>query len=79
LRQQLIIKSLKDKFLDIGFVSSPSKIKSVYNTLNEHVITDLEIGQIIQLALYIKDLPRENIVSSNLNDSCFYGSSVCEK
>lgn len=79
LRQQLIIKALKDKFLDIWFISSPSKIKSLYSTLNQHVITDLDISQIINLALYVKDLPRENIVSSNLNDSCFYGSDVCEK
>jgi hypothetical protein len=33
----------------------------------------------IQLALFVKDIPRENIVSSNLNDTCFYGSSICEK
>lgn len=79
LRQQLIIKALKDKFLDIGFISSPSKIKSLYATLNKYVVTDLDISQIITLALYVKDLPRDNIVSSNLNDTCFYGSSVCEK
>lgn len=79
IRQQLIIKALKDKVLNLGFLSSPSKVKSLYTILKEYVTTDFDISQIIALAIYVKDLPRENMVTSNLNDSCFYGSSVCEK
>lgn len=79
LRQQLIIKALREKALSLELITSPSKIKSIYNIVNEHIITDLDLSQMIQLALFVKDIPRENIVSSNLNDTCFYGSSVCEK
>lgn len=79
LRQQLIIKALKDKIFSLWFFSSPSKIKSLYLILKEHIITDLNLSQIITLALYVKDLPTDNIISSNLNDTCFYWSGVCSK
>jgi len=79
LRQQLIIKAIRDKALSLELITSPSKIKSIYNIVNEHIVTDLDLAQMIQLALFVKDIPRENIVSSNLNDTCFYGSSICEK
>lgn len=79
LRQQLIVKWLKEKVLNLWFLASPSKIKSVYSIFKDHVVTDLNLSQIITLALYLKDLPQDSIVSSNLNDSCFYWSSVCEK
>lgn len=79
LRQQLIIKAIREKALSLELITSPSKIKSIYNIVNQHIVTDLDLSQMIQLALFVKDIPRENIVSSNLNDTCFYGSSVCEK
>lgn len=79
LRQQLIIKALREKALSLELITSPSKIKSIYNIVHEHIVTNLDVSQMIQLALFMKDIPRENIVSSNLNDTCFYGSSVCEK
>lgn len=79
LRQQLIIKSIRDKVLSIWLLSSPSKIKSLFSILKKNILTDIDISQIINLSLFLKDIPRENIVSSNLNDSCFYWSDVCEK
>jgi RNA polymerase-interacting CarD/CdnL/TRCF family regulator len=44
----------------------------MYTTLKQYVETNLNLSQIIALALIVKDLPRENMVSSNLNDTCFY-------
>lgn len=79
LRQQLIIKALREKVLSLWLITSPSKIKSIYSIVSEHIITDFNLSQMITLWLFIKDIPRENIVSSNLNDTCFYGSNVCEK
>lgn len=79
LRQQLIIKALKEKVLTMWFLSSPSKIKSLYTILRQYITTDLDISQIIALALVSKEIPKDNIVSSNLNDTCFYGSAACEK
>jgi len=65
--------------ISLDMLTSPGKIKTLYSIIKEHVVSDLDVSQIINLAVYIKDLPKENLVSSNLNDSCFYGSSVCEK
>lgn len=79
LRQQLIVKAIREKVLSLGILTSPGKIKSLYSILKQHITTDFDVSQIINLAMYIKDLPKENLVSSNLNDTCFYGSSVCEK
>lgn len=79
LRQQAIVKAIREKILSLWILTSPSKIKSIYSIIKQHIVSDLDASQIINLSLYVKDLPKENLVSSNLNDTCFYGSSVCEK
>jgi len=79
IRQQLIIKAIREKVLSLWILTSPSKIKSIYAVIKENIISDLDILQMINLALFVRDIPKENIISSNLNDSCFYGSTVCEK
>lgn len=79
IRQQLIIKAIREKILSLWLLTSPSKIKSIYAIIKEHIVTDLDISQIIGLAMFARDIPKENIVSSNLNDTCFYWSTVCEK
>lgn len=79
LRQQLIIKALREKALSLDIIWSPSKIKSLYGIVSDSVETDLDLSQMIALALLWKEIPGENIVSSNLNDTCFYGSYSCMK
>lgn len=70
LRQQQIIKSLKDKALSLGIITSPSKINWIFNITKKHIKTDLVLPQIINLALFAKDIPKENIFTSNLNTTC---------
>lgn len=79
LRQQAIIKAMREKILSLWILTNPSKMKSIYSIIKKYIVSDLDASQIINLSLYIKDLPKENLVSSNLNDTCFYGSDVCEK
>ncbi len=79
LRQQLVIKAIKEKVVSLWLVSNPSKIKSIYNIIKKYIKTDLDISQIIKLWLFVKDIPTNNIISSNLNDTCFYWSNNCEK
>lgn len=79
IRQQLILKAIREKILSLWFLTSPSKIKSMFGIIKKHITTDLDNSQIISLSMYLKDLPKENIISSNLNDTCFYWSNVCEK
>ncbi len=79
LRQQLIVKAIRDKVLSLWLLTSPTKIKSVFSIIKQHITTDLDNSQIIALAMFLRDIPKENITSSNLNDTCFYGSVSCEK
>ena len=79
IRQQLIIKAIREKVLSLWLLANPSKVKSLYSIVKEHIISDMDLSQMISLALFLKDIPKQNIVSSNLNDSCFYWSNVCEK
>lgn len=79
IRQQLIIKWIQEKVLNLGFLTSPTKIKSLYNVIKTNINTDLDIWNIISLAIFFKDVPKDKILSSNLHDWCFYWSLTCTK
>lgn len=78
-RQQLVIKAVKDKLFSLDILTSPTKIKSLYYAIISHIKTDLTMGQLVSLALFAKDIPTENILAFNLNDSCFQGLAYCER
>lgn len=77
LRQQQIINALKNKISEAGFFTSAWKIKDLYGLINKYIDTDLEIKTIINIALKLKE--ENQIVSSNLNDTCSYGWADCQK
>lgn len=79
LRQQLIIKWIQSKVLSLWILANPIKIKSLFNILKENINTDLPLSNIVSLALYFKDIDRDNIFTSNLNDGCFYWEDFCGK
>jgi LCP family protein required for cell wall assembly len=61
-RQQMVLYALRDRVLDMGMlpqlvVQSPSLL----GALQENLYTDLTLDAMIQLALVLKDVPRENI------------------
>lgn len=61
-RQQMVIYALRDHILDDNLLpqlilQSPSLLSS----LERNVYTDVQLDQMIQLALYLKDIPQENI------------------
>ena len=79
IRQQQVIKAIKEKLTWSYFLTSPWKIKELYEVFINHVYTDLNLQTIIKLA-YSLNWPWDfKIISSNLNDSCFYWSDTCEK
>ncbi|EKD30333.1 MAG: putative transcription regulator, partial [uncultured bacterium (gcode 4)] len=78
-RQQLVIKAVKDKLFSLDILTSPTKIKSLYYAIVSHIKTDLSMGQLASLALFGKDIPTENILAFNLNDSCFQGLAYCQR
>jgi LCP family protein required for cell wall assembly len=77
LRQQQIISSLKEKITTEWYLSSPSKIKKLYSLFSQYIQTDLDISTLLQLAKQSRE--DNKIISFNLNNSCFYGSPVCER
>lgn len=79
LRQQQVIKSIKNKLTWSYFLTSPWKIKELYEVFIKYVYTDLNLTTIIKLAYNLNSPGEFKIISSNLNDSCFYWSNTCEK
>jgi hypothetical protein len=60
------------------YLTDASKIKGLYLTLKENLKTNMWIWEIIDLALFAKDIDRNNIKSFNLNDSCFFNPIDCK-
>ncbi len=79
LRQQIIIWALKDKMISLDYLTSPTKISALYETFQQDIQTDIPLRKIIPLAVKIQDIKKENISSSNLNDSCFFWLDKCKK
>ena len=77
-RQQQVITSLKDKILSNWSLSSPSRIKSLYEIFNRYVNTDISIINATKLFTEIKLQENTKVYSSGLNTSCTY-EWVCEK
>ncbi len=78
LRQQQIIKSIKDKILEWGLFSKISKAKKTYEIFSKYIDTDIKFNDIFEI---IEDVWKNNykIISSNLNDSCFEWDPLCIK
>lgn len=78
LRQQKIISAVKDKVLSGWYLTSPSKIKDLYKTASPYFKTDIDLNWIIKLLSDYKDLSElKQIISVNLNNTCYYNSPNC--
>lgn len=49
-RQQLILNSLKEKLLSFGTYTNPVRVQKMLTSLNTHVQTNLDFGQLMYLA-----------------------------
>lgn len=61
-RQQQVLFAIRDRVLSLDMI--PTLIlqaPTLWNTVNKNVYTGLSLEQVIQLILYIKDIPQENI------------------
>ncbi len=79
LRQQQVINAIKEKLTWSYFFTSPWKIKELYWVFSENVTTDINLTKILKLAYTVSWKDEYKITSSNMNDSCYYGSTNCQK
>jgi len=67
-RQQLVLSAVKQKVLSIGGLS---KLPDLLNSLGDHVVTDLALGDALSLYDAIKDVDNKSIVHVSIDDSNF--------
>lgn len=69
-RQQKVLYAIRDKVLETDSIPKLlTQAPLLWNTLSENVYTGLTLEQIIQLGLYVKDVPVENIKTGVINFS----------
>lgn len=78
MRQQLVIKAIKSKLLNLNYIGNPSKLQSLYYAISSNVKTDLWIKEILGFAWLMKEIPNSNMFSFNLNNSCDGWVDACE-
>lgn len=78
IRQQLVLQAIRDKVFSIDTLTSPSKIQDLYDSLKEHVWTDLDVSDLGFFAVRAKDIPRDAIYATNINESCYGLNMACQ-
>ncbi|MGB7341930.1 MAG: LCP family protein [Phototrophicaceae bacterium] len=67
-RQQQVIYALRDRILDFDMAPSLiARAPALWSSWQDNVYTGLTLEQIIQLSLYVRDVPRENITMGVLD------------
>lgn len=79
LRQQQVITAVKDKLLSKYLITSPWKVKDLYWVFTENVWTNVPLTKALSLAYSFRNIWEYEIISSNMNDTCFYWSWICSK
>jgi len=67
-RQQDVILALKEKALSLDILTSPSKLKAIYDSLSKHIETNLEWDEILTLAELSIKINKETMISKVLHD-----------
>ncbi len=65
-RQQIVIAAVKDKILDLGYISNPSKILELADIVGDHIRTDFTPSELISLAKLSGELDSSKAVSKVL-------------
>jgi LCP family protein required for cell wall assembly len=70
-RQQLVVYAVRDRLLNGGTVLPQLIVQSpsLWAAFQDNIYTGLTLDQIIQLGLYIKDIPAENIRTGVINQA----------
>lgn len=78
LRQQQIISGLKDKAANLWYFKDRKKILQLYSILNTYVETNIPVTEMLQQWMEVKSWENSQILSFNLNDTCYYDLATCQ-
>lgn len=68
-RQQEVMLALKDKLVSFDTLLNPSRVASVLETLQSHVVTNMELWEIVALAKDLRGVDRSTMVHRVLDDN----------
>ena len=68
-RQQKILQAIKERVLSYSLMLSPRKIKGLTANLADHLKTDFEFWEVLNLAKVAKNLDTKNIYSYPIDDA----------
>ncbi|MFA6529030.1 MAG: LCP family protein [Candidatus Gracilibacteria bacterium] len=69
LRQQTILNAIKEKALSAGILTSPSKIKDLYDAISDNFVTNLSISEMAYLGEIADGFGEDSMLSQVLNDN----------
>lgn len=67
-RQQEVIQAIKDKAISLGILTSPRKITNFLQVAEKNFETNLDIKELIALAIVGKDISKERMFSAVFNN-----------
>ena len=62
-RQQKVITAVKEKMTSLNVLTSPSRLQDIFSVVQESFISDISWDEIITLAKFGSQLPKERMVS----------------
>lgn len=66
-RQQKVILALKEKMLSFQTIANPVKLTSIVDSLEQHVLTNVDFSDIISMLKLAKNLDTNNIINLRLD------------
>ncbi|MCJ7804638.1 LCP family protein, partial [Patescibacteria group bacterium] len=68
-RQQIILKSLKEKALSVGVMANPAKLSGLMNIIGDHFRTDIQLWEMERFLTLLKDVNTQEIAQKVLDNS----------
>ncbi|MEK7532124.1 MAG: LCP family protein [Patescibacteria group bacterium] len=78
-RQQKTLMALRDKLLSLGTITNPARISRIIQTLREHITTNADVMEIVQLLSLAQSIEPKNIkqhVLTNAEDDLLMNATV---
>lgn len=69
-RQQLIIKAIKDKLFGASTITSPTKVGDLFAAVMDHLDTDLSLTNMAEMAFGLRTIQNDNITIFSLTNEC---------